>query len=66
MKDQVDALNKKGKHIITTQIEHKAILDACKILEQEGFQITYLPVNHLGQIDLNELKKAINRIKNKQ
>lgn len=49
----------KGKHIITCATEHKAILDCCKQLEKKGFSITYLPVDHNGIIDLEELKNSI-------
>ena len=51
---------KKDKnHIITAVTEHKCILDTCRHLEQEGFEITYLPVDSGGLIDLNDLDKAI-------
>lgn len=46
-------------HIITTQTEHKCVLDSCRAMEAEGFQITYLPVKTNGLIDLEELKAAI-------
>jgi cysteine desulfurase len=49
----------KGNHIITTEIEHKAILDTCKHLEKLGAEITYLKVNSEGLIDLKELEAAI-------
>ena len=49
----------KGNHIVTTQIEHKAVLDTCKHLEKQGAEITYLPVNSAGQISLEQLKEAI-------
>lgn len=49
----------KGNHIITTNIEHKAVLDTCKHLEKLGAEITYLKVNPDGLIDLNELQAAI-------
>jgi cysteine desulfurase len=49
----------KGNHIITTVTEHKAILDTCKRLESEGFEITYLPVERDGRINLETLKNAI-------
>jgi cysteine desulfurase len=49
----------KGDHIITAVTEHKAILDACKHLEKDGFRITFLPVNNKGLVDLDDLKNAI-------
>ena len=50
----------KKRHIITTQTEHKCVLDSCRFLEQEGFEVTYLPVQHsTGLIDLEELREAI-------
>ncbi len=49
----------KGNHIITTVIEHHAALNACKGLEKEGFDITYLPVDEKGRISIAELEKAI-------
>jgi len=47
------------KHLITTQIEHKCVLDSCRALEQEGFEVTYLPVDVNGLIDLKDLEAAI-------
>uniref|UniRef100_A0A8I5U887 Cysteine desulfurase n=1 Tax=Pongo abelii TaxID=9601 RepID=A0A8I5U887_PONAB len=47
------------KHLITTQTEHKCVLDSCRSLEAEGFQVTYLPVQKSGIIDLKELEAAI-------
>ncbi len=47
-----------GNHIITCQTEHKAVLDTCAYLEEKGLNITYLPVNENGLIDLQELKNA--------
>ncbi|PFG14049.1 cysteine desulfurase family protein [Bacillus sp. es.036] len=49
----------KGNHIITTSIEHHAALNACKGLENEGFTVTYLPVNENGRISITDLKDAI-------
>ena len=48
-----------GKHIITTQVEHHAVLHACKKLERMGFEVTYLPVDETGQISLAELEDAL-------
>ncbi len=49
----------KGDHIITTVIEHKAVLDTCKRLEKEGFRVTYLPVDKLGMVSPDDVAKAI-------
>lgn len=49
----------KKRHIITVVSEHKCVLDACRNLENEGFQLTYLPVQSNGLIDLGQLKSAI-------
>ena len=49
----------RGKHIITTKIEHKAVLDTCKRLEKEGFDITYLPVDKSGLISVDAVRDAI-------
>lgn len=51
----------KGRHIITTKIEHPAILESCKFLERQGYRITYLNVDSDGVVDLNELRKCINQ-----
>jgi len=49
----------KGNHIITTTIEHKAVLDTCKRLQKQGFEVTYLPVGKDGLLDPDDLRKAI-------
>ncbi|SET45388.1 cysteine desulfurase [Oceanobacillus limi] len=49
----------RGKHIITSQIEHPSVFEACKSLEKLGFEVTYLPVNENGIISVTELENAI-------
>jgi len=53
------ARKNKGNHIITTVVEHPAVLNTCKYLEKQGFEVTYLKVDPLGMLDLEELKAAI-------
>ena len=54
-----EAYESKGKHIITSRIEHHAILHTCAYLEQKGYEVTYLDVDEDGKISLEELEKAI-------
>ncbi|MEA1975178.1 MAG: cysteine desulfurase NifS [Bacillota bacterium] len=51
----------RGKHIITTKIEHHAILHSCQSLEKEGYEITYLDVDEYGYINMNDLKNSIRK-----
>ncbi|MBU4561025.1 cysteine desulfurase NifS [bacterium] len=53
------ANEKKGNHIITTAIEHPAVIEACKFLEKRGFKVTYLPVDRDGLVNPEDVKKAI-------
>ncbi len=59
LKGIAEANRKKGNHIITSAIEHPAIMESCKYLAGQGFEITYLPVDSDGIVSLEELKKAI-------
>lgn len=59
LKCAAEAYETKGKHIITTKIEHHAILHTCEYLEKKGFEVTYLGVDKDGLVDLEELKAAI-------
>lgn len=59
LKATVEAYGNKGKHIITTKIEHHAILHTCEYLEKQGFEITYLEVDQDGMVNLDQLKAAI-------
>lgn len=59
LKATAEAYASKGKHIITTKIEHHAILHTCEYLEKRGFEITYLNVDRDGLISLDELKAVI-------
>ena len=55
------ALKNKGNHIITSSIEHHAIIEPCKFLEKQGYKVTYLPVDKTGLVSPEDVKKAISK-----
>lgn len=59
LKSVAEAYSGKGKHMITSRIEHHAILRTCEYLEKQGYELTYLDVDEAGNISLEELKAAI-------
>ena len=59
IKGTAEALRDKGNHIITTSVEHPAVLETCEYLEKQGFEVTYLKVDSDGMLDLDELEAAI-------
>ena len=59
LKATAESYSDKGKHIITTKIEHHAILHTCEYLEKKGYEVTYLDVDEYGSVRLDELEKAI-------
>lgn len=59
IKGVAEAYRDKGNHIITCVTEHKAVLDSCTFLEKQGYQVTYLPVDRKGLVDMARLRKAI-------
>jgi cysteine desulfurase len=59
LKGVAEFYKEKGNHLITTVTEHKAVLDTCKRLEKEGFEVTYLAVGKDGRVDPDDVRKAI-------
>ncbi|ACB83900.1 cysteine desulfurase NifS [Natranaerobius thermophilus] len=56
----IEKIGDKGNHIITTQIEHHAVLDTCEAMEEKGYKVTYLPVDKYGLVNPKDLQEAIN------
>jgi cysteine desulfurase len=61
VKGVMEALKAKGNHIITSSVEHLAVLDTCKDLEKQGYEVTYLKVDKHGVVDMEELIGSINK-----
>lgn len=61
IKGTAERFQSRGKHIITTQVEHPSVLNTCRQLEQSGYIVTYLPVDGKGKIKLNDLRHAIRK-----
>ncbi len=59
IKGSLEPLKEKGSHIITTSVEHPAVLETCEALEKDGYDVTFLPVDEDGTLDLAVLEKAI-------
>ena len=59
LKAAAEAYKSKGRHIITTKIEHHAILHTCEYLEKRGYEVTYLDVDETGIVKMDQLKKAV-------
>jgi cysteine desulfurase len=59
LKGVAAAYREKGNHIVTCVIEHKAVLDSCKVLEKQGCQVTYLPVDSGGIVDIERVRSAL-------
>ena len=59
LKGVTEAYAERGRHVVTVQTEHKAVLDACHTLERQGFRVTFLPVDADGRVDLDALEAAL-------
>jgi cysteine desulfurase len=59
LKGVAEAYRQKGSHIVTTQIEHKAVIDACRHLEQQGVEVTYLPVSSAGIVSVEAVRAVL-------
>ncbi len=63
VKGVAEAYGKYGRHIITSRIEHHAVLNSCHYLEEQGYEVTYLDVDQNGMISLEQLEHAVRRIR---
>ena len=61
IKGIAEAHREKGNHIVTTRIEHPAVLEVCRYLEKHGFATTYVPVDESGVVQVKDIEKALNR-----
>ncbi|MDI3483216.1 MAG: cysteine desulfurase [Candidatus Methanomethylophilaceae archaeon] len=61
IKSAAELMKEKGKHVITSSIEHHAVLSTCKYLEERGYEVTYLPVDANGQVSVDSLKEAMRK-----
>src|ERR687896_2289525 len=59
LKGVVYTYRHRGNHLITSAVEHPAIINPCRFLEQQGVRVTYLPVDRTGTVDPDEVRKAI-------
>lgn len=59
LKGAAEARRHRGKHIVTSAVEHPAVMEVCRFLESEGFEVTYLPVDEYGLVDAGDFEKAL-------
>ena len=59
VKGVAEAYRERGSHVITSQVEHPAVLNTCRYLERRGYRVTYLPVDEYGQVRLTDLERAL-------
>jgi cysteine desulfurase len=59
IKGVAEAYRERGNHIVTSEVEHPAVLNTCRYLERHGYRVTYLPVDGYGQVSLTDLERAI-------
>ena len=59
IKGVAEAYQHKGRHIITSQIEHPSVIETCKYLETKGYRVSYLPVNRVGEVEVQQLQNAL-------